>query len=170
MTLRIMGAVLVIVACGGYGFRLAAAYRRQERLLAELQRILEFMHSELECRMTSLPELCVLAAGQAVGSLKKVLLQLSAELDSQISPDVACCMEAAISRTPMLPPQVTDLLRRLGRSLGQFDLDGQLRQLKGVQKQCAICMEELRSHRDERVKSYEVLGVCAGIALAILLI
>ncbi len=168
--IRIIGAVLVIIACGGYGFRLAAAYRRQERMLEELQRILEFMHSELECRMTSLPELCVLAAGQATGSLKKLFSQLSEELQSQVSPDAGCCMEAAIDKTPMLPAQITDLLRRFGRSLGQFDIDGQLRQLTGVKKQCAVSMDELRAHRDERVKSYQALGICAGVALAILLL
>ncbi len=170
MTLRIMGAVLVVAACAGFGFRMAAAYRRQEQLLLKLLGLLEFMGSELEYRMTDLPTLCEKVAGQASGPLKKIFMQLALELRSQVSPDADCCMAVAVDKTSGLPELIKDVLRELGRCLGQFDLQGQLHQLELVKARCAGYMDELRTHRDQRTRSYQTLGICTGIALAILLI
>ena len=60
------------------------------------------------------------------------------------------------------------LLRQLGKTLGRFDLEGQL---QGLQAVCAACLEardSLQKDRDTRLRSYRTLGLCAGAALAIL--
>ena len=58
MSIKWIGAILVIVGCGGVGFSMAAAYRRQETALRELMGTLDFMSWELQFRLTPLPELC----------------------------------------------------------------------------------------------------------------
>ena len=127
MTTKWIGAMLVIAGCGGFGFSLAAAHRREVRELQGLLRSLEFMQWELTYRLTPLPELCAQAGREAGGVLMKVFSDLSGELNRQISPDVPSCMQVSLGRyRSALTPRGRKLLFQLGRSLGRFDLAGQL--------------------------------------------
>ena len=61
-------------------------------------------------------------------------------------------------------------LRNLGISLGRFDLPGQLQGIHTARGECQSALDRLCSNRDNRLRSYETLGLCAGAALAILLL
>ena len=133
MSYKWMGAILVIVGCGGFGFAIAANYKREERLLRQLIRILQFMECELQYRLTPLPELCRQAGKEVSGILQNVFMDLSRELDWQVSPDACSCMSAAVRKSPDLPVSLRRLLLRLGHTLGRFDLPWQLQGLHAVQ-------------------------------------
>ena len=79
-------------------------------------------------------------------------------------------MNAAIQDPVPSFPRLHRLLLQLGHSLGRFDLSGQLSELTALREQCDEEIRELRLDRSERLKSYRVLGLCAGAALVILLI
>jgi len=170
MNVRWIGAILIIVGCGGVGFGMALNYKREEAILEQLIKTLDYMRCELEYRMTSLPELCKKAANFSSGCIKAVFTQLGMELDAQIAPDAACCMSAVLKRSSSIPEKVASALAELGRSLGQFDLDGQLRGLSVVVRSCEKELEQLQANHPQRVRSYQTLGLCAGAALAILFV
>ena len=79
-------------------------------------------------------------------------------------------MNAALSACGDLPERTGKAMRRLGASLGRFDLDGQLKGLESVRSDCREELKQLGLHRDERLRSYQTLGLCAGAALTILFI
>ncbi len=169
MSYKWMGAILVIVGCGGYGFSLAAAHRRELGLLKQLHRGLEYMQRELKYRLTPLPELCRQTGKEMGGALGRIFDSLSRELDSRTLPDPADCMSFALKQTrETLPGSLRRLLIRLGRSLGRFDLNGQLRGLEALSAACQEELNLLSQNKDLRVRNYQTLGLCAGIALAIL--
>ena len=168
MSIKIMGAVLIIGGCGGVGFSMAAAHRREERSLRQLIGALDYMGCELQYHLTPLPDLCRSAAAEAGGCVSQVLLALASELENQIAPDAASCMNAAIARTPKLPRRVRENLTRLGTSLGRFDLQGQLKGLESARQLCRQDLEELSHDRENRLRNYQTLGLCAGSALAVL--
>ena len=170
MGFKWIGAVLIIASCSGCGFAVAAGKRREEKLLWQLMEILQFMERELQYRLTPLPELCRKAAGEAKGILQFVFLNLYRELSWQKQPDAGSCMYAALQRSGELPPRVRRLLVQLGHTLGRFDLTGQLQGIQSVQQRCEDTLGNIRKHRDERLRSYQTLGICAGAALAIILI
>lgn len=170
MTLKWIGAVLVIAGCGGFGFSIALSYQRQLRIMAQLIQVLEYMECELEYRMTPLPQLCLEASRQVSGCMSRVFQVLAKELDNQISPDAGCCMKAALAKISEIPERVRGILELLGTSLGRFHLSGQLKEIKAVKQQCQSELEFLRSQRDNRVRSCQTLGICGGIALVILFI
>lgn len=170
MTLEILGAVFVITACGSVGFKIAAAYRREERTLRNLIMILDYMECELQYRMTPLPALCRQASAESGGVLSNLFLQLSAELEDQISPDVDRCMHAALNKVTNIPRITLEALKRLGHSLGRFDMDGQLRGLESVRQDCRRNLKQLEQNGDTRLRSYQTLGLCAGAAMVILFI
>ncbi len=165
-----IGAILIVTSCSGCGFAIAAGKRREERLLCQLMEILQFMEADLRYRMTPLPELCRMAAREANGILQVVFLNLYRELTWQKLPDAGSCMYAAIRRSGDISPRARRLLVQLGHTLGRFDLDGQLQGIQAVRKRCEESLQSIRKNRDERLRSYQTLGICAGAALAIILI
>lgn len=170
MEYRWIGAILIVAACSGCGFSIAAGKRKEERLLLQLLQILQLMESELRYRLTPLPDLCRMAAGEAKGTLRVVFLNLYRELSWQKLPDAGSCMSAAIQRTGDISGRVRRLLVQLGQTLGRFDLEGQLHGIQAVGKRCEESLESIRKNRDERLRSYQTLGICGGAALAIILI
>ena len=170
MNAKWIGAILVLVSCGGFGFRIAHSYRQRERLLHQLLNVLEMMASELEYRLTPLPELSRNAARETCGVLRDVFLNLARELDWQAEPDAGSCMRTAMEKCHDLPGCLRRPLRLLGQTLGRFDLSGQLQGLTAVQDACRREIARLEHNRDARLRSYQTLGLCAGAALVILFV
>lgn len=168
MSLKLLGAVCIICACGGMGFSMAAAHRREETALRQLIQVLDHMGCELQYRLTSLPELCRSASQDVGGCVGQVLKNLTLELEAQIAPDAATCMRAAVEKVGKLPPSVRKNLLTLGISLGRYDLPGQMKGIDSVRIQCRTDLEALTANREVRLRSYQTLGLCAGCALAIL--
>ena len=164
-----VGAILVIVGCGGFGFSLARETQRQEQLLRQLLVSLELMESEIRCRLTPLPKLCLLAAGGG-GPLRGFFRCLGRQLDKGDAPRAEQCVERALAEQRNLPVPVKRILKLLGTSLGKFDLSGQLKGLQSAQAACRRELQDLERNRELRLRSYRTLGLCAGAALAVLLI
>lgn len=165
-----IGAILIVASCSGCGFAIAAGKRKEEKLLYQLLGILQFMETELQYRLTPLPELCRLAAEETSGMLHVIFMNLYRELNWQKLPDAGSCMYAAIQRSGELPSRIRRLLVQLGHTLGRFDLSGQLLGIQAVRKRCEESLGSIRNNRDERLRSYQTLGICAGAALAIILL
>ncbi len=170
MNFKLLGVISVLCGCGGVGFHIAYNYRREIKTLRQLIGILDFMECELQYRLTPLPELCRMAAREFKDDPGPVFLNLALEMESQISSDVERCMCAALESIKRIPPITQSGLEMLGKNLGRFDLSGQLKGIDAVRSDCRRRLKTLEDNRDNRVRSYQTLGLCAGAALAILLI
>ena len=166
---KTLGAILIILSCGGFGISLAAAHKAHERAIGELLSALEFMECELRYKLTPLPELCAKAGENFKGSVGEVFRRLSKELALQTESDAACCLKTAVEYCCVLG-QTRELLLSLGNTLGRFDLEGQLQGIASVHSACERTLEQLSTNREMRLRSYQTLGLCAGAALVILFI
>jgi stage III sporulation protein AB len=170
MNYKWIGAVLVVIGCGSVGFTAAANHKREEKILIQLLDVLKFMQCELQYRLTPLPELCRQAGQYAKDVLRCVFLTFVKELEAQIAPDPLSCMRAAVACSREVPENVQAVLLQLGQTLGHFDLPGQLQGLQSAQEACRMRLKEMEKSRDERLRGYQTLGLCAGAALVILFI
>lgn len=170
MSYKWIGAVLIIGSCTGFGFSISLHRLRETMLLAALDGILETMICELSYRLTPLPILIKQVAIPAPTALRKVLSLLADKLDAQVLPDAACCMESAIHDAELSYDRLNLLLKSLGQSLGRFDLEGQIKDLSFVQSCCRNELHSMKENQSVQNRSYRILGICAGISLAILLI
>lgn len=170
MTIKLLGVLLIVVGCGGFGFSIAANYRREEKTLRILLTALDHMECELQYRMPPLPDLCRRTANQCTGGLRDVFIALAVELEQQLAPDATRCMTAALDRVPELTKRARSSMKALGRTLGRFDVAGQIRGIESVRLACQRDLEELAHNRENRLRSYQTLGLCAGAALAILFV
>ena len=170
MMFKWIGAVLVLTGCGGWGMLLASGYHRQETMLRKLRELLRNMQRELRYRLTAIPDLLRQASADSSGMLRTVLREAAAELDARTQPDAAGCMRAVLRRYDSMPPKPARILRQLGKSLGRFDLEGQLEGLACLITECDQELQDLKKDRQIRLRSYQTLALCAGAALVILFI
>ncbi len=165
--IRILGAALLMAGCGGFGFSLAAAHRREASLLRQLIHALQEMEWELKYRLTELPELCRIAGDAAGGTLRTIFREVAGKLERAEVTDISACLNGCISHRE-LPRRVRRNLRELGRSMGRFDLEGQLQGLQTVRLQCRKDLQAMEQDCTQHLRSYQTLALCAGAALAIL--
>ena len=170
MNFKIIGAALVVTACGGCGFLIAASHHSRIRQFQIFVQVLDYMICELQYRATPLPLLCRMASNQCNGKLQQVLFKLAEELDAQISPNVDICMASVLDRIGELDPSIAVAFVEMGNQLGRFDLPGQIRGLESCRERCISKLEQMSANKDNRLRSYQTLGLCAGAAIAILFV
>lgn len=170
MIIKIIGAGLVMAGSGAVGISMAATHRTEIKNLKLLISALDYMACELRYHLTPLPELLHQAGTESIGMIRNVLLAFSSELERQVTPDVRGCMDAVLSTFERLPPVTKNCLNQLGSLLGRFDIDGQLINLDAARTTCRTALEELEDNKDARIRSYQTLSLCAGAALAIIMI
>lgn len=170
MAYKWIGAALVIAGSSGFGFTMAALYRKNEKQLRQFLQILDDMECLLQYKLMPLPELCRNAVRRIQGPLRTLLLQFAKELEQQVAPDAPSCMAAALTRCDGLNGNVRYLCSELGHSLGIYDLPGQLKGLDTVRKNCKRVLKNMECNRELRIRSYQTLGICTGVALAILFV
>lgn len=170
MTYKWIGAILVIAGSGGFGFTMASVHRKTEKQLRQFLQVLEEMDCLLQYKMMPLPELCRSAVRRIQGPIRTLLLKFTLELEQQVAPDASSCMAAALARCPNISGNLRYLCSELGNSLGVYDLPGQLKGLESVRKNCKRILKNLECNRELRIRGYQTLGICAGVALAILFV
>ena len=169
MYIKIIGALLITVGCGGYGMLLAKVHRKEVKLLHQLMGVLEMMRSELEYRLTPVPLLCRSCTSDTDRLLRDVFTAVADQLEKQEATDASTAMAVAIEHDKRLPPITAAQLRQLGQTLGRFDLSGQARGFTQCAQECANKLNELECNQQQRLRGYQTLSFCTGAALAILL-
>jgi len=169
MYIKLIGAGLILAGCGGCGIRIAMLHRREVAALHQLVQVLDGMVCELEYRLTPLPELCRLGSEYATGTVQRFFISLADAMDAQLSPDVRLCTATVLNQTKAMPLQTAMELENLGQTLGRYDLQGQINALRQCKQSCLNRLKGLEHQQTQRLRSYQTLGFCAGLALAILL-
>lgn len=170
MIIKIIGAIFIIAACGSFGLLTAANHRKSVKMMRQLLFAIEGIVNNLRYRMSSLPDVFRYTAQTCDGTISRFFNTLANELEKQISPDTATCIDAALSQTSDLPVIVKDGILLMGKSLGHFDLEGQLKGLESVYAECSVMLEAYTANQDMRLRSYQTLALCAGAAVVILFI
>lgn len=170
MSMKWIGAILVIVGCGGVGFSMAVNYKKEVRAISAIISVLDHMHSELTYRLSPLADVFYKVSNMTDGCIGKAFYELAAEMERQISPDAGCCMEVVLQRRRDIPELARQELKELGKSLGRFDLEGQVREIAAARERCARQLDKLSDQKEDRIRQYQTLGFCAGAAIVILLI
>ena len=170
MNFKLLGALLVITACGGCGFLIAYRYMVRIRVLDNFLLVLDFMISDLQYRNTPLPQLCRRASERCNGKVRQILMELADELDAQISHDVGCCMASVLDRLGSLEVITYSEMMEFGNKLGLFDLPGQVQGLERCREHCILKLEMMNRDKASRLRSYQTLGLCTGAAIVILFV
>ncbi len=165
-----IGAICVVGACGSCGFSVAATYRNLERDLRQLKNGLEIMSCQMEYRLTELPELCTIVSSACTGLIGRLFHLLGDKLEAGGVSDVDTAMLLSMKECGSIPTKCAEILRQLASVLGQTDLAGQLKGIESIKAEIQRQLTQLEAEKEGRMRSYRALGLCGGMALAILLL
>lgn len=169
MTLKVIGAVLIISGTGIAGMFVVRNHKQTVNMLAQFIYALDEIQNELRYRRSPLSDVFRKIRTNSV-PLNTFFTCLSDELDGQISPDTYCCVNAALSQTKDLPKELSRQILLMGKTLGYFDIEGQLKGLSVVKEGCKVILNTFTTNQEVRLRSYQSLAICAGVAAVILLL
>lgn len=170
MWLRIFGACGVVAACSGFGFQAGVDYRRRMAFFQDFIDALDEMTRQLNQSLLPLPELVLRASNLGGGALFDTMSHFSRALTEQLATDTAACMYLALEAGEIEDAPARRLMMQLGRSLGRFDLQGQLKGLEVLRGQAERALQHMQQEKTGLLRSYRTLGVFGGMALAVLLL
>ena len=169
--LRLIGAALVTLSASLVGFGFARGVRRQCAQLEGLLWALDFMQAELSARLTPLQLFSALSACRQ----KDVALFFEAA-GRALSVPSGCTVPVSFKRgfqaSPGLSPgqEAVQTLYGLSTALGRFDLESQLAAIERAKGSITSVLLQLQAQKRARCRSYETIGICAGLALAVILL
>lgn len=170
MIYKLIGAGMIVSCCAGCGLSVTLYQKSEMKMLDEFRHFLNTILCELPYKLTPLPELILSGASNMDSRIKQLLEAFSIQLERKVFPDASCCMCSVLNEFKIDSESIKNILIQFGNSLGRFDLEGQIKELTGLQEQCKDTLFEMKIDHEKRFQSYRVLGVSAGIALVILLI
>lgn len=169
--IRLMGAALLVAGCGGIGMSAVGRLDGRVRDLRELAAGLELLRRELGWRLTPLPEALAAAAEGTQGRAAQ-FFQFCAQRAGRLSGTTFQQLwREGLERCPLrLDREDRALLEQLGPVLGRYDGDSQCQAVDKALAGLARRQTQAEENRRRLGRVYGVLGVTAGLFLAILLI
>lgn len=167
--LKLIGVIFVVVGSTGTGITMAWGVKRALETARQFRAALERMKNEIACNRTALPELMALLASEG-DRLSPLFTQMAEQLHLRREASVYAIVRKCLNAVPPLPVEVARILLDLAPGLGQYDVQCQLYALDLASTQTQALIDRFQSEQKGRVKSYCTLGLCAGLALAIMLL
>lgn len=170
--IQLIGAALVTAGGAAAGLGMAGQVRRTIRQLETLSAALEQLENELQYRLLPVGQLFAVLGERTQDEIGS-LFRLSSEKMAQ---DRTLPALQAVSRSMDELPELSlgqegaKTLLELAAALGRYDLEGQCRAIALARRRLAAQYDRLLADKSSRCRSYGVLGICTGLALAIILI
>lgn len=171
--LKMLGAACVVFSASAVGFGFSGNVRRQCAQLTALMEALTYLKSEMLYRRTPLPQALGMLAERSSDAAIGGLFAIAAEkLEESCTLSVHAAFRTALGAADRLAlsTQVQQTLLSLSLSLGQLDMDGQERALELASERLSAQLRLLEQGRSARCRSYTTIGICAGMALAVILL
>ncbi|MCQ2418953.1 MAG: stage III sporulation protein AB [Clostridia bacterium] len=170
--IRIFGAVLILCGSAGFGFGAAWQMKRTVSQLEMLGTAMHLMECELSFISPPLPRLMRTVSKDTQGAVSVLFANYAKLLSNPATRDTEEAMRKALEMTKRLslPSGTVFSLLEFSQTLGRYDLPGQLSALASARSRLSGQLEHLRSEQKDRCRTYQTLGICAGLAVVILIL
>ena len=158
--MKLIGISFIIFSTASVGLRFAHAVKQRCDVIGQLILALRMLKSELLTHGTPFPEAFGVIAASSQGSTAK---------KRWISPsDSLLLAEVHLVDLPEEDP-VRKIVREFSLGIGKFDLDGQVKSIDNTLSRLEFVLHTAEQDKSVRCRIYRSLGLCTGLALAILL-
>ena len=170
--MKLAGLIFIVLSAGSVGLRISASMKRRCRLIRQLLSAIQVMRSEIGCCCTPLPQTFALMAVAVNGAAERVFSSVARAMDKNRWLSPASAMEQALGEEAELGEdrELSEVLMALSLEIGKYDKESQMQILDRTKIRLEEILHAAESECRIRSKTYEVLGICTGISLAILLI
>ena len=170
--IRMIGAALVVLSSGAVGFGFARAVKLQCAQLEGLLWALDTMPSEMSARLTPLAQLFSGLSACRQKDVAAFFAEAGRALSAQPYCTVPVCFKRGFQQAKGFRPgdESVQALYGLSLNLGRFDLESQLAAIERTKASVTAALLALQGQKRARCRSYETIGICAGLALAVMLL
>lgn len=173
MYLPLMQGIKYILLTGIFGFSTAIgiliskSYQNRVVELKEFKNVLNIMKTKIKFTYEPLAEIFKQIAKENQTSIERIFGQMANQLTYNQAKDVweDCIQNADIS----IKQEDKDILKKLGKLLGQTDVDGQVSEIEVTESFLDMQIEKGEEEKKKNQKIYKTLGVVAGLVFVIIL-
>lgn len=166
--IRILGAAILFCSSSYIGFSAALHVRREVRTLQQFRQSLELMRCEVSYTHTPFAKLCDILCTGATGEVQAFYTALKQSLGEDGQSNAAANLTQKYF--PFLSASAAQTVRDLFSSFGRFDAEAQLRLIDEAEQSLARELAAVSEEKRQRAKCYRTLGICTGLAVAILVL
>ena len=169
VTMKLIGALMIVLAGAWSGASPVLRLRRRQRVLESLVAAMVLLRAELCSSLTPLPALFEKLAERTEGAVSDFFRRMARDMQSE---PLASPLQLMRRHLPVLgqEPRENAVMLELGNALGCYDLESQLRMVDAAQTR----LEQAAAYCNKRIlgegRSWGTLGICTGLALAIVLV
>lgn len=166
--MKTAGVIFIILSVGSVGFRISAALKYRCRILRKLISALHLLEHELTFSGTPLPRAFTLMADAVEGCYQQIFGKIAQKMNKTRWLTPISAMEQALRECP--DEQTGEILMEFAGNIGRYDIDMQIKGIDIARTRLEGLVSVLEKERSVKSKTYETLGICAGLAAVILLI
>lgn len=170
---KLIGSILIIFACTGYGFSKGRSYKKHIDELDELRRIATLFETEISYSRLPIAELSSRISKKVNEPYKEWLTSLSNSLHRESQETLAYIWEREASdlvENLSLTEEEENDLKTLGIQIGNYNIQMQENAFRWYARQLEERRIKLAEEVSEKQRLCNSLGVLTGIFLVILLI
>jgi stage III sporulation protein AB len=167
---KLLGAALVVGACTGLGFRIAADYRHRPRQLRSLMHALRMLRTEIEYSLTPLPLAFERTADRASPPVSRFFRVCAERIDNGDAPPeaVVAGLKELAAASALKSPEL-EVVQALGGTLGSSDRQNQCQHLEAALVHLAHLEQEARDAQRRNERLWQYLGFLAGLLIVVVL-
>ena len=165
--IKYMVLVLIFGLSTAIGLMISKSYENRVIELKEFKNILNIMKTKIKFTYEPLAEIFKQISKDNQTNIEKNFAQMSNQLTYYPAKDVweNCIQEADIS----INQQDKDILKKMGKLLGQTDVEGQISEIEVTEKFLIMQIEEPEQDKKKNQKMYKTLGITIGLVFVIIL-
>lgn len=151
----------------GIGIMIAKNYENRVNVLREFKNILNIMKVKMKFTYEPLSEIFSQIAKDNKTNIERIFGQMANQITYCQTRDVwmDCIQNSDIG----LKQEDKDILKQLGKLLGQTDVEGQISEICLIQNFLDIQIEKAEDEKKKNQKMYKTLGIIAGLVFVIIL-
>lgn len=162
--------ILLIAIFGlstGIGILISKSYENRVIELKEFKNILNIIRTKMKFTYEPLAEIFRQISNDNETDIEKIFGQMANQLTYYQTKEVweNCIQNSDIS----IKQEDKDILKKLGKLLGQTDIDGQISEIEVTQNFLDIQIGKAEEEKKKNQKMYKTLGVVAGLVFVIIL-
>ena len=151
----------------GIGILISKMYENRVKELRQFKNILNIIKTKIKFTYEPLAEIFKQISKDNESEVEKIFGQMANQITYYQAKDVweNCIQDADIS----IKQEDKDILKKLGKLLGQTDIEGQISEIEVIENFLDMQIENAEDERKKNQKMYKTLGIVAGLVFVIIL-
>ena len=159
--------VCIFGLCTAIGLSISKSYENRAKELKEFKNILNTLKTKIKFTYEPLEEIFRQIARNNETSIERIFGQMANQIKFFQTREVweNCIQQADIS----INQEDKDILKKLGRLLGQTDVEGQISEIEVTESFLDMQIENAEEEKKKNQKMYKTLGITIGLVFVIVL-